>query len=227
MKIGGIQKNSFVDYPGRMSMVVFTQGCNMDCYYCHNKVLCTTKNPDLIKPDEVLDILENRKGFIDGVVISGGEPTLQEGLEEFVTKVKNMGYKVKLDTNGTNTQKVKNLIDKGLIDYVAMDIKAPIKSYKTVCNALVPSDEIESTVDLLMKNQIDYEFRTTFVPELSKDDIINIACRIKGAKKYSLQQYRPPSRHEMVQKPHPDEYIKDVQNLVSKYVTQCEVRGIG
>ena len=143
MKIAGFQKTSFVDYPKIVSCVVFTPGCNMRCSYCHNKHILSGNIPEV---DElaVLDYLRKRVGVISGVVVSGGEPTLQNDLERFVTVVKNMGYKIKLDTNGTNPEVLKSLCEKGLVDYVAMDLKAPIEKYSEICCAEIDVSKVKT-----------------------------------------------------------------------------------
>ncbi len=190
MNIGGIVKNSFVDYPQKISCVIFTIGCNMNCWYCHNKHLL---HNDCKKLDEqeIFNFLKEHKTFLDGVVISGGEPTLQSDLEDFIIKIKKLGYLVKLDTNGTNYKLLKKLIDNKYIDYVAMDIKAPLENYSLITSTK-KLDDIKSSIELLKQNCIDYEFRTTFSPDLTVSDIAKIAKGILGAKSYSIQKYEIP-----------------------------------
>ena len=190
MKIAGIEKCSFVDYEKHISCVVFTQGCNMNCFYCHNKELIPChSDKELIQEKEIFQFLEKRMKYLDAVVISGGEPTMQQGLEEFIKNIKKMGFKVKLDTNGSNPHIIENLVSKKLIDYVAMDIKAPITRYKEFCgseNILVES--LKRTIKFLLKNYVGYEFRTTFAPGLKFKDIFDIALSIKGAELYVIQK---------------------------------------
>ena len=193
MKINGLQKNSFVDYPGKISAVLFTPGCNMDCFYCHNRLLLDSSYEKIITSDEVLSFLQSRKGFLDGVVVSGGEPTLQKGLLPFLRSVKSLGYPIKLDTNGTNPDVVENLLDKGLLDYIAMDFKAPLQKYKEICRTEVDLGNILRSVDLLINSGIDYEFRTTLAQGLDLGDIMEIAKEISGAKCYVLQRCRNAS----------------------------------
>lgn len=241
MKIGGFHKNSFVDYPGKISAVVFTSGCNMNCFYCHNKTLCGSENVSNINKHDVLDYLLKRTKMLDGVVISGGEPTLQNDLEGFIFEIKEMGYKVKLDTNGTNPTIVQNLINKNLIDYIAMDIKAPLDKYNEVCGVDIAVESIEMSMDMIMKSGIDYEFRTTYIPQLTANDIHDIACRIQGSKKYILQQYRPNSNVNSNEKfdtgrkvlgrntfelPHSDKYIYESSIKVKSLVNECYTRGL-
>lgn len=195
MKFAGFLKNSFVDYPKEIAAVVFTLGCNFNCWYCHNRGIIDKEkyNKPLIDESEVLDFLQSRKGFIDGLVISGGEPTLYgEELKEFIKKVKNLGLKVKLDTNGTNPNFVKNLIDEKLIDFVAMDVKTVPEKYESIIGKKINLENIKKSINLLMQSNIDYEFRTTFAPDISVDDIVKIAEMIKGAKSFVLQKYNPP-----------------------------------
>lgn len=192
MKVAGFHKNSFVDYPGKIAAVVFTQGCNLNCHYCHNRKLLSNKEvTNIVSNIEIFDFLKERKDFLDAVVITGGEPTLQSGLEEFITHVKKLGFNTKLDTNGTNPEIVKRLIDNKLVDYIAMDIKAPLDKYKDICGGSEYLYKIDRSIDLLLGSKIDYEFRTTFTPRLKDEDVIRIAKRIKGAKAYALQQFRP------------------------------------
>ncbi|NLD47312.1 MAG: anaerobic ribonucleoside-triphosphate reductase activating protein, partial [Clostridiaceae bacterium] len=155
MKIAGIQKNSFVDFPGKVSAVLFTPGCNMNCFYCHNRrLLSLNENEDVVEIDEVSQLLAKRKGFLDAVVISGGEPTLQTGLGRFLEKLKGIGYKVKLDTNGTNPQVIESLIGNNLVDYIAMDIKAPFERYSEVCCTDVDAESIRRSIKVLMEGRI-------------------------------------------------------------------------
>lgn len=191
MKIAGLQKNSMIDYPGNISAVVFTQGCNMNCGYCHNRRLIGA-SPDnqLLEQDSVIDFLKRRRGLIDGVVISGGEPTLQKDLTEFLETVKSMGYKTKLDTNGTDSECLRSLIKNKLLDYVAMDIKAPLCKYRNVCRSQVDTRKIAESINILRMNRVEYEFRTTYAPQLSDQDLAEICETIRGAQRYVLQQYR-------------------------------------
>jgi pyruvate formate lyase activating enzyme len=191
MKIAGLQKNSMIDYPGKISAVVFTQGCNMNCGYCHNRRLINHNlNSSLIEEEEVLAFLEKRRGLLDGVVVSGGEPTLQKDLFCFFEQIRAMGYSAKLDTNGTNPSVLSQLIERGLLDYVAMDVKAPLCKYRQICCSPVNPEYISESIDLLIKGKVEYEFRTTYTPELCDEDLIDITHTIKGAKRFVLQQYK-------------------------------------
>jgi pyruvate formate lyase activating enzyme len=187
MKIAAYIKTSLVDYPGNISSVIFTKGCNMNCPYCHNKDLCTVQ--DIIDNNDIISHLVKRTGKIQGVVISGGEPTLQPKLKDNCKKIKAMGFKVKLDTNGTNPAIIKELIEEKLIDYIAMDVKAPPKKYKDLCG--LNFDDVKESFEII-KNFENHEFRTTFYPLLDASDIRDIV-KMTGTKNYYLQQYRPIS----------------------------------
>jgi len=193
MKIAAIARCSLVDYPGKTAAVVFTQGCNLDCFYCHNRTLLTFHSPTRAIPlEDVLKWLRKRQGLLDAVVISGGEPTLQPGLTDFIRRVRAMGYAAKLDTNGTHPRILATLIEEDLLNYVAIDIKAPSEKYETICGVPMNHGTIDQSIDLLMNGCIDYEFRTTVVPQLTEADILAIGRHIRGARSYVLQQYRRP-----------------------------------
>lgn len=179
-----------------------------------------------------MDYLEKRAGQIKGVVITGGEPTLQPDLIYFIIGIKELGLKVKLDTNGTNPQTVRKLMDRRLLDYAAMDIKAPLSRYRDITGTDTDIDKIKESIALFMDGKIPYEFRTTFAPTLTQEDILEIADDIKGAKAYFLQQYRPYvgiNAHNAVSaapKPHTRQYIADTAQRVKEKLGTCEVRGI-
>jgi pyruvate formate lyase activating enzyme len=187
MKIAAYIKTSLVDYPGNISSVIFTKGCNMNCPYCHNKDLCTVQ--DMVDNNDIISHLVKRLGTIQGVVISGGEPTIQPRLKDNCKKIKSMGFKVKLDTNGTNPRIIKELIKENLIDYIAMDVKAPPRKYMDLCG--LNFDDVEEGFNII-KNFKNHEFRTTFYPLLDASDIKDIVD-LTGTDNYYLQQYRPVS----------------------------------
>lgn len=230
MKIGGVQKTSLIDYPGKISTIIFSQGCNFRCRYCYNSKLVL---PDLfekpIEENEVISFLYRRKDKIDGVVISGGEPTVHNDLPKLIKRIKEMGLLVKIDTNGTNTKMIKNLINKNLVDYVAMDIKAPLEKYEEITQVEVNKKSIEKTIEILMNSEIDYEFRTTYVKSLlSLDDFRKIGEMIKGAKLYAIQAFLPTKTLidkslENEEKPNIDEMNK-IANMMKKYVKRCIIR---
>lgn len=194
MVFGGLQKSSLIDYPGRLSCVIFLSGCNFDCPYCHNPSLATGSAVcgDLMNPDSLRNFLAKRRDFLEGVVISGGEPTIQKNLFKLCEAVKNLGYSIKLDTNGSRPDELKRLIEHGLVDYVAMDIKTePLRYRKLICSDLNPDDLLSSIVTI-MQSAPDYEFRTTCVKGFVDERVIeNIALLIKNASLYALQSFNP------------------------------------
>jgi pyruvate formate lyase activating enzyme len=222
MQIAGFVKNSFLDYPGHIAAVVFVPGCNMDCWYCHNRALWKEKN--LYNPAYVLDYLQKRRGFLDGVVISGGEPTLQKDLADFIRQIRDMGYLVKLDTNGLKPDIVASLL--GDVDYVAMDIKAPPGELHRVVTFDLDDTPIWQTADLVIKSGVGYEFRTTFMPFLTVDDISAIASRVKGAKRYVVQQYRRPESIAIQPDPHSPDIIKKAAEAAREFIPHTTIRGL-
>jgi len=193
MKIVAVQKTSLIDYPGNISSILFLSRCNFRCPYCHNGDLVLDMLPKL---DErrVIDDLKVRKKYIDGVVITGGEPTLYNDLVDLIKEIKEIPLLVKLDTNGSNPDLIEELLDLKLLDYVAMDIKADLENYSKVIGVEIDPDIIKESIYLLKNSKIDYEFRTTVVPPFFNTKIArNIGKLIKGAKKYYLQQYVPKS----------------------------------
>ena len=188
MKISGLQKVSLVDYDGQIATTIFTSGCNFACPFCHNSGLVKGTEPE-IPTSEILDYLKKRQNVLTAVCISGGEPTLHKDLPEFISKIKELGYLVKLDTNGTNLPMLKFLVENKLIDYVAMDIKNSFENYsKTI--GVENKINLKDTIEYLMTCGIDYEFRTTLIKNYhSAQDIQNIAQNISGAKKYFLQKF--------------------------------------
>ncbi|MBP3446622.1 MAG: anaerobic ribonucleoside-triphosphate reductase activating protein [Clostridia bacterium] len=192
MKICGFQKMTMLDYPGKVACTVFTGGCNFRCPFCHNALLVTEIDEDnLWEESEIIEYLYKRKGIIDGVCITGGEPLMQKDIAEFIGKVRETGLPVKLDTNGSYPDKLKALVADGLVDYVAMDIKNSKAKYPlTVGIPGYDISKIEESVEFLLSDAVDYEFRTTVVKELhTADDIAEIADWIAGAKRYFLQGF--------------------------------------
>lgn len=238
MKIAGLQKLTLIDFPGRLAATVFLSGCGFRCPFCYSAEIVLPqkiKDQPEISKKEFFEFLKERKGLLEGVVVCGGEPTLNKNLPLFIRKIKKNGYLVKLDTNGSNPKMLSELIKKGLIDYVAMDIKAPKKKYgKTVGLRHSWTDRmmgrIERSVNIL-KNQktgFDFEFRTTVVPGLhKKEDILEIAKWIKPAPKYFLQSFKAEktidSKFEKV-KPYEREYLLEIQKAISPFFDVCQVR---
>ena len=191
MKINGLQKTTLLDFPEKVACTVFTGGCNFRCPFCHNASLVTrTDDASEISQSEFFSYISKRKGILDGVCITGGEPLLAHGIEDFIREIKNLGLLVKLDTNGTFPEKLEALLSQGLLDYVAMDIKNSKEKYaETACVSQFPS-KIEKSISLIMDMAPDYEFRTTVVKELhTPQDIEKIAQWIAGTKHYYLQTY--------------------------------------
>ena len=192
MVINGFQKLTLLDYPGRVACTIFTAGCNMRCPFCHNASLVThIDNDNTFSTEEVLDYLKKRQGILEGVCITGGEPLLQPDIKEFITEIKKLGYAVKLDTNGTFPEKLKELVNEGLVDYVAMDIKNSKAKYKETAGINnLDLSKIEESVDFLINGNMDFEFRTTIVSEFhTVEDIQDIVVWIRGAHKYFLQNF--------------------------------------
>ncbi|MFZ5364864.1 MAG: anaerobic ribonucleoside-triphosphate reductase activating protein [Patescibacteria group bacterium] len=193
MKIGGIQTLTLIDYPGKVAATVFTLGCNFRCHFCHNPELVNIKKKSwTMSSAKVFEFLKSRGQFLDGVCITGGEPTIHADFLNFLSKIKALGLAVKLDTNGLNFPALKRAIDHQLVDYVAMDIKAPWEKYPVIVGEPIEVEPVKKSAEYLMNSGVEYEFRSTVLPALHPPaDIIEMARQIKGAKKYYLQQFKP------------------------------------
>jgi pyruvate formate lyase activating enzyme len=191
MKLAGLQKTTLLDFPGKVAATVFTYGCNFRCPFCHNASLVKGNGTDVLTDADFFAFLDKRRGILDGVCVTGGEPLLNRDIADFIKAIKDKGFLVKLDTNGSNPHLLSELIDSGLVDYVAMDIKNSPDNYgKTAGVMNFDIQPINDSIDLLMNSAIDYEFRTTVVKELhTAADILSIAQWIKGARLYALQQF--------------------------------------
>ena len=190
-RIGGIQKSSLLDYPDKISAIVFTQGCNFRCGYCHNPELIAISTPK-VSTEECFAFLQTRIGKLDGVVITGGEPCIQSGLKDFIKKIKSLGFLVKLDTNGAYPEILRELLDETLLDYIAIDIKAPLDKYTEITKNIANTEKIKESIRLIMNSDAEYEFRTTIIKsQLSFEDFEKIGKLIHGAKKYYLQKFEP------------------------------------
>jgi pyruvate formate lyase activating enzyme len=191
MKIGGLQRVSLNDYPGKICATVFTQGCNFRCPYCHNPELVDPGRYGPLLPEEdVLSFLDKRRGKLEAVTVTGGEPTLQKDLEKFLIEVKAMKYLVKVDTNGSNPETLSTLIDKQLVDYIAMDLKGPLKKYGLMTAVKVDVSRIRRSIQLISTSGIAHEFRTTVVrSQLGLEDFVSMAKIIKQARLYVLQSF--------------------------------------
>jgi len=192
MVFGGLQKNSFIDYPGKISCVLFTRGCNFDCPYCHNPELVTGGPAcETLPPERVYDFLEQRRGFLEGVVISGGEPTLQKDLADACAKIKRLGYPVKIDTNGSHPEVIRTLVERHLVDYIAMDVKTDPAGYAPLITRHSDPDLILASIRLIMSSGLPHEFRTTCIkPIVDEHTIDTIARIIAGARLYALQNFQ-------------------------------------
>ena len=191
MIIDGFQKLTLLDFPGAMACILFTKGCNLRCPFCHNGPLVLDKTKTgLISEEEIFEYLKKRKNVLDGVVISGGEPLLQKDIKRFISDIKQLGYKIKLDTNGTSPQILNELIEEGLIDYVAMDIKNVFEKYPKITGCKnVNTDNIKKSIEVLKRNKIDYEFRTTIVKEFHDIKDIKTILTYIGNSKYFIQNF--------------------------------------
>lgn len=230
MNIGGIQRLSLLDYPDKTCCTIFTVGCNYRCPFCHNaSIICNSVPENGILQEEVIEFLKRRKGLLDGVCITGGEPLLQDQLESFIREIKSLDFLVKLDTNGSLPRKLKQLIETGLVDYVAMDIKNSPDSYgQTIGINNYNLDSVKESVDLLLSNRVPYEFRTTVVRQLhTSKDILAIAQWIKGAEHYYLQNFVDSGDVlESGLSGFSREEIKDFQELIRPIIPSVELRGI-
>jgi pyruvate formate lyase activating enzyme len=222
MNIAGMAKSSLIDYPGLVSCVLFVPGCNYSCYYCHNRSLLD--GPYRIMPVEtVVAFLKSRTGLLDAVVISGGEPTLQEGLAGFMEIAAGLGFKLKLDTNGSRPDVVERLSDQGLLDYCAVDYKAPSCRYKEICGGAAEIEQVQKTIDLLLRRGIPFEVRTTVLPLLSQDDLVQMAKELPLLPRYVLNRYRRPEKYlprdrEKVDiEPYTRELMESIAQLVAAY----------
>lgn len=229
MEIFGLQKTTLLDYPGHLAAVIFTGGCNFRCPFCHNSSLIHSPNPDSrISEEKILNFLKKRQGILEGVCITGGEPTLQPDLPYFLEKIRELGYSIKLDTNGYRPQVLISLIQQGLIDYVAMDIKTSREHYPQVCGLPgMDISAIERSVDYLMTHSTSYEFRTTLVKELhSLSDMEAIGTWLKGCQAYFLQSYQ--DSEEVLQKnlhPFSKDELQAYYKEVLPYIPNTKLRG--
>ncbi|MFA6252488.1 MAG: anaerobic ribonucleoside-triphosphate reductase activating protein [Candidatus Paceibacterota bacterium] len=234
MIIGGFQKFTLIDYPGKLSSIVFLSGCNFRCPFCYSRELVLpeyiSEHPQISK-ETVIDYLKKRIGMLEGVVICGGEPTLNSDLKDFCSDIKKMGYCIKLDTNGSNPEALKDLIGSKLIDYVAMDIKAPLnsESYRKAVGVDVSIEKIKESIEMIKSSGIEYEFRTTVVPGIhSEEDIISMAKAIAPAKRYFIQQFI--SQKDLIDnsfkntKPFPYAKIESVLAGVINLFDVCKIR---
>lgn len=248
MEIGGLQKFSLLDYPDKVSAIVFTQGCNFRCHYCYNPMLVwplwqgKVKYPvqrgkargpaqegHPLKEGDLFDFLKERQGKLDAVVVTGGEPTIQADLPEFLAKIKALGYLVKLDTNGTNPKMLKTIVERKLADYIAMDLKTSLACYEKVTDVSVSLDILRKSIKIIREAGIAHEWRTTVAPEIvTKEDIENIGKEIAGEGVWYLQQFKnvTPLVNERFQEnfAYKEEEMRAMRKIALKYVKKCEIR---
>lgn len=232
MLIGGIQKLTLLDYPGRVAAAIFTFGCNFRCRFCHNpELVLEQKNKILpiIPEQEIFNFLQSRQNLIEGVVITGGEPTIQADLPEFVQKVKALKFLIKIDTNGTNPGMISRLIKEGNVNYWAMDIKAPLEKYEIITGRKTNLEHLEKSIALIKQSGVPYEFRSTLTKELhAKEDVFLMAKLIKGADQYFLQKFVP--REKLVDPalakatPFSNDELLFLASECRRWVKKCEVR---
>lgn len=230
--IKGFVKNSMIEWEGKIVSIVFLSRCNLRCRYCHAPhLVCNPNELETIPLSPILESVVRNKDWLDGVVISGGEPTLCGELDELINAFRGIGLQVKLDTNGTNPCVLESLLRDGLLDYVAMDIKAPLEKqmYEDVAGVELDIDDIKRSIAVLIDSGIDHEFRTTVCPTfLDKGDVEDIARSIKGADKYFIQQFRTNICLDSTLRnvtPYPDEVLEDFAAVAGKYVNRCWIRG--
>lgn len=229
MKIEALQKLTLLDFPQKMACTIFTHGCNMRCPFCHNALLVTESQQAFISEEEIITFLESRKGKLEGVCITGGEPLLQEGIEDFIRKIKAMGFLVKLDTNGTYPSKLKALCKEGLIDFVAMDIKNSQKKYaQTAGKKLLDLSAINESVAFLIGGNVPYEFRTTVTRDFHTiEDLLDIAKWISGCDAYFLQQFVDSGNLIDSQvSGYSNDELRKMHSVVKKHLPCTQLRGI-
>lgn len=227
-KLGGIQKTSLIDFPQKVAAIVFTQGCNFRCGYCHNPELLEFSEKTDFDANCFFNFLKTRIGKLDGVVITGGEPTLQSDLYDFIKEIKALGFAVKLDTNGTNPVVTEKLLKENLLDYIAMDIKAPLEKYREITDVNVDTKKIKQSIKLIMNSFIDYEFRTTVLKsQLSFEDFNNIGEMIKGSKKYYLQKFQASKIYNtklITAVTYSDEELNSICDMLRKNISFVDYR---
>ena len=229
MKISGFQKLTLLDFPGHTACTLFTSGCNMRCPFCHNTPLVKGTAEESYEEEEIFSYLRKRQGLLDGIAITGGEPLLQKDIVSFIRNIKQLGYKVKLDTNGSRPEILKELIELSLVDFIAMDIKNSKEKYSLTSGVEINISDIEQSVNIIKESSIPHEFRTTVVKELhTEDDIETIALWLGKAEKYYLQQFKD-SGDILCEgySAHSAETLHRMMEIAQKYVLLCETRGIG
>jgi len=230
MTIGGLVKFSLIDYPGKSCAVIFTRGCNFRCPFCHNpELVLPEKYSPEIPVSEVLDFLKSREGKLDAVTITGGEPTMHSDLPDFIKKLKDMSFFVKLDSNGSNPEMLKNLIEQKLVDYIAMDVKSTFENYEKAAGVPVDIDKIKKSINLIKNSGLSHEFRTTVVRSIvSLDDLKKIAENVRGAQNYFLQKFifagKLNDENFKEEISYSDEELQKIIDEISTFVEHCGIR---
>jgi len=224
MKFGGFQKTSLLDFPDRISSILFTVGCNLRCPFCYNRRLIIDPKPPFLSEEDALEILLSRKRYVDAVVITGGEPTMNRDLPEFIRKLKENGFQVKLDTNGFYPETLRESLP--YLDYVAMDVKTSLEKYKLL--GAKDTENLLRSIQIIMEGKVDYEFRNTVVPRIvDEEDIIKIGKMVEGAKRFAFQQFRPGETLDEAfndVKPYTDDIIIKFSKIMEKYVSEVILR---
>jgi len=229
-EIKGLQETTLIDWPGRLCSTIFLPYCNFRCPFCHAKQLVLEPETlETIPVETVLETVVRLEGWLDGVVICGGEPTLHEGLGDLIRALRGAGAAVKLDTNGSQPEALRGLLDEGLLDFVAMDVKAPLDDrYRRATGVNCDLEALRSSIRLIIDSGVDYEFRTTMCPEfVTPGDVVEIAQTLTGAKRLALQQFRPdncldPTLEEL--KPYPPDVLNEAARAAAPHVRKCIVR---
>jgi pyruvate formate lyase activating enzyme len=228
MKIAGWQKCSLIDFPGKVAATVFTQGCNLRCPFCHNGNLWDSRAAGAVAEGEIFTFLEGRRGLLEGVVVSGGEPTLQPGLADFLRRVRTLGFATKLDTNGFRPKILKKLLEDGLLDFVAMDVKHIPDRYAEACGCPISLPMVRESLQLLRESGLDYELRTTVVPGMhSLEELPNLLELVKGAPRFTLQNFHPKFAASPAlrrQKPWPPGALEQLRPKFAPFVGQFSIR---
>lgn len=229
IKIAGLQKMTLLDYPGKIAATVFLGGCNFHCGYCHNADLVEIKaTSKLINTQDFFDFLQKRLDQLDGICVSGGEPLIYQDLPGFLSRIKEYGYAIKLDTNGAEFNRLNEIIGQKLVDYIAMDIKGSAENYAEITKNKVDLEEIKKSIDLIRNSGLEYEFRTTVLPKYHNElEMEKIGQMIKGAAKYYLQNFRNRNTLDpdfIREKCFTPDQLEKLRQIAQKYVAVCEIR---
>jgi len=230
MKIAGIQKLSLIDFPGHVASIVFLQGCNFTCGYCQNPELIGAGEEPFFPEEELFDYLTRRSKMLEGVVVTGGEPVIHKDLPEFLKRIKDMGFKIKLDTNGSDPDMIEHLLREHILDYIAIDLKTAPHKYHELTGIKNIEELLQRTIRWTMLSAIPYEFRTTCVPGIvDEEDILVMGRLVRGARRFCLQQYRSLVTYDpkfLDVKPYDPDTLRRFQNTLSHFVREAVIRGI-